>query len=90
MSERKEAWMKIPVGIVSGIILEVWKILAAIVAVINWVATVFSGKRNKGMAEFCENWNTQKYIFIRYMVSLSDKRPFPFTDLAKHMSKFEK
>ena len=90
MSERKEAWMRIIVGIVSGIILGVWKILIAIVTVIHWLVVVFSGKRNKGMAELCETWNTQMYIFIRYMIFISNKRPFPFKDLEKNMSKYEK
>lgn len=90
MSERKEAWMRIIVGIVSGIIIGVWKILVAVVGVLHWIIVVFSGKRNRGMSELCENWNTQKYIFIRYMVFLSNKRPFPFSNAEKPISKFEK
>ncbi len=90
MSERSEGWMRIIVGIVTGIILNVWEILIAILAIVNWVITVFSGKRNKGMADLCETWNTQQYVFIRYMTFTSNKRPFPFNKLEKSMSKFEK
>lgn len=90
MSERSEGWMRIIVGIVTGIILNVWEILVVILAIVNWVITVFSGKRNKAMADLCEIWNTQQYVFIRYMTFTSNKRPFPFNDLEKPMSKFEK
>ena len=45
MSERKEAWFRIIVCIVSGIILGIWKALTQILAVINWLITIFSGDR---------------------------------------------
>ena len=90
MSERSEAWMRIVVGIVSGIILGIWKILIQVLAIIHWIIVVFSGKRNDGLADFCEIWNSQLYIFLRYMMFVSNKRPFPFTKLAGNMSKFGK
>lgn len=89
MSERKEAWFRIIVCIVSGIILGIWKALTQILAVINWLITIFSGKRNKPIAEFCEYWNTEMYKFLRYMTFVTNKRPFPFSDLER-MSEFEK
>lgn len=89
LSERKEAWFRIIVFIVSGIILAVWRILIKILVVVNWFITVFSGKRNKELADFCEYWNTEVYKFVRYITFVSNKRPFPFTNMQK-MSKFEK
>jgi hypothetical protein len=88
-SERPEAWMKILVLIVSGIILKVWGIVILIVGIINWLITVFSGKRNKSLADFCEPWNTEMYKYMRYLTSVSNKRPFPFSDVER-MSKFER
>jgi hypothetical protein len=88
MSERKEAWFRIIVGIVSGIILGVWKALIVILAVVNWLIVVFSGKRNKELAGFSEYWNTEIYKFIRYMTFVSNKRPFPFS-VMERISKFE-
>jgi hypothetical protein len=88
-SERTEAWFRIVVLIVSGIILSIWKILIQILAIINWFITIFSGKRNKDLADFCEYWNTEVYKFIRYITFVSNKRPFPFSNMEK-MSKFEK
>ena len=89
MAERAEALMRILVGIVSGIILGVWKALVQIIAIINWIIAILTGERNKGLAEFCEIWNTQIYIFLRYMTFVSNKRPFPFSALENNISKFE-
>ncbi len=88
-SERKEAWFRIIVLIVSGVILGIWKALTQILAIVNWFITVFSGKRNKELADFCEYWNTEIYKFIRYITFVSNKRPFPFSNMER-MSKFEK
>ena len=88
-SERKEAWFRIIVAIVTGIILSIWRALVIILSIVNWFIVVFSGKRNKGIADFCEYWNTELYRFVRYLTFVSNERPFPFSDLKK-MSKFEK
>jgi len=63
VSERKEAWFRIIVGIISGIILGVWRYLILILAIVNWIVVVFSGKRNKDMANLCEYWNTEIFNF---------------------------
>lgn len=88
MSERKEAWFRIIVAIVSGIILGIWKGLTQILAFVNWLIVVFSGKRIKELAEFCEYWNTEMYKYFRYLTFVSNKRPFPFSSLER-ISKFE-
>ena len=90
MSERIEALMRIVVGIVSGIILGLWKALVQVLAVVNWIVVIITGERNKGMADFCEIWNTQVYIFLRYMTFVTNERPFPFENLDKNMSKFKR
>ena len=87
MSERKEAWFRIIVGIISGIILGLWKVIIIVLGIINWLITVFSGKRNKDIANFCEYWNTETYKYIRYLTFVTNTRPFPFTN-AERMSKF--
>ncbi|MBU2634519.1 MAG: DUF4389 domain-containing protein [Nanoarchaeota archaeon] len=88
MAERTEALMRIIVAIISGIILGIWKALIQIITVIHWIMVIFVGKRNKELAEFCEIWNTQTYIYIRYLTFVSNKRPFPFNKLEKNISKF--
>jgi len=86
-SEKKEAWFRIIVAIVSGIILSIWRYLVYVLAIVNWFIVVFSGKRNKELAMFCEYWNTEFYKFSRYLTFVSNKRPFPFSDMER-MSKF--
>lgn len=88
-SERGEAWFRIIVAIVSGIVLGVWKWIVTILSIINWIITVITGKRNRDIAEFCEYWNTEMYKFIRYMTFVSNIRPFPFSNVER-MSEFEK
>jgi len=89
LSERKEAWFRIIVAIVSGILLGIWKILIQILAVINWFVTIFTGKRNKDMADLCEYFNTEIYKYTRYLTLVSNKRPFPFSNVER-MTEFEK
>ena len=90
MSERTEALMRIVVGIVSGIILGVWQYFIVALFVVNFIYTLFSGKRLKELAEMSEIWNTQWYVFQRYLIFESNARPFPFAKLERSMSKFGK
>jgi hypothetical protein len=90
MGERIEALMRIIVGIISGIILGIWKALIQILGIVHWIIVIISGKRQKGIAEFSEIWNSQIYVFLRYMTFVSNKRPFPFEVLEPNMSKFGK
>ena len=81
MGERSEAFLRIIVSIVSGIILGLWKAIVQLVTIIHWIYVVFSGKRSQGLAEFCNLWNTQIYRYIRYMTFTTNERPFPFSSL---------
>lgn len=81
MSERKEAWMRIVVGIISGIIIGLWKAVVEVISIFHWFYVLFTNKRNKDIAEFCNLWTTQAYRFIRYMTFTTNSRPFPFSDL---------
>lgn len=90
MGERKEAWMRILVLIISGIILYLWGALIKFLVIINWFIVIFTAKRNKGIAEFSEIWNTQFYVFSKYITFVTNERPFPFNSLSKNISKFGK
>lgn len=89
MGERTEILMRIVVAIVSGIILGVWRYFIVVINVVNWIYTLFVGKRMKEIAKLSEIWNTQIYTFLRYMTLVSNERPFPFKSLTKNMSKFK-
>ena len=90
MGERTEALMRILVCIVSGIILGLWRALIQVLGIVHWFIVIIGGDRNKGIAEFSEIWNTQVYIFLRYVTFVTNKRPFPFEPLTKNLSKFGK
>jgi len=87
--ERVEALMRIVVVVVSGIILGLWKAVIQLFMVINFIITLFTGKRHKDLALLCEMWNTQVYVFLRYITFMSNQRPFPFVKLSKNMSTFK-
>jgi hypothetical protein len=88
-TERLEALMRILICIVSGIILVVWRSFIYILVLVNFIYTLCAGRRLKEVAELSEIWNTQWYIFQRYIIFVSNRRPFPFGKLEKKMSKFE-
>ena len=88
MSERKEAWFRIIVLVVTGVVLGVWSYLVCVLAIVHWLVVVFTGKRVKGIAEFLEYWNTESYKFYRYISGVSNQRPFPFSEMQR-MGKFK-
>ena len=89
MTERTEALMRIVVGIISGIILGLWKVIVQVVAVIHWLYILVYDKKNKDLAKFCNMWVTFAYNFVRYMTFTTNKRPFPFNSLGKNIEKVE-
>ena len=89
MGERKELFMRIVVGVVSGIIVYVWFFLIKVFVVIHFLAVLFTNKRNKNLAEFSNYWNTQLYKYVRYMTFTTNEKPFPFSDLGKPNDKVD-
>jgi sorbitol-specific phosphotransferase system component IIC len=89
MGERTEALMRIVVGIITGLILGLWKIVIQVLVIIHWFIALITGERIKDLADFCELWNTQVYKFLRYMAFVTNERPFPFNPLGRSISKFK-
>ena len=87
--ERKEAWMRILIGIISGITLKLWGVAILVVGIIHWFIQIFSSKRKRNLANFCEPWNTEIYKYIRYLTGVSNKRPFPFSSIER-LTNFER
>ncbi len=87
--EREEAWMRIPIGIVSGVIIYVWAYLIGIFFLVNFFYKIFTGKRIDDLARMSECWNTQQYHFFRYMTFSTNERPFPFVELKKDLNKLQ-
>jgi len=90
MSERKEVFIRLFVALITGIILGVWRWLIFIFILFNFFYTLVIGNRNREMAELSEIWNTQWYIYQRYIIFQSNRRPFPFGHLEKSMSRHDK
>ncbi len=86
---RKEIWMRIPVLIVTGIILGIWRYLIYVFFLVNFLYGIFTGKRLKEICELSETWNTQVYDFFQYINFVTNKRPFPFSNLKNSISKFK-
>jgi len=80
---KNEAWMRIPIGIVSGTIIYVWAYLIALFFLINFIYRIFTGKILKELVEMSNVWIMQNYVFLRYMTFNTDERPFPFSELKK-------
>jgi len=89
-SERKEVFVRIFVVVITGIILSVWRWLIFLFIFINLLYTLVKGKRNKEIASLSEVWNTQWYVFNRYIIFQSNRRPFPFGHLEKSISPHDK
>lgn len=83
--ERKEVWMRIPIFIVSGIILHVWGFFIFIFALVQLIITLIEDKKNKEFLRMCDVYLVQLYTFVKYVTFLSDKRPFPFGNLEKEV-----
>lgn len=90
MSERTEAFFRIVVAIVSGIILWVWGYVVGVFAFVNFVIVLITGKRNRDLAELSEVWITQVYATAHYLSFMTNERPFPFAALAKNMQPYRK
>jgi len=86
--EAEEGLFRIPVFIVSGIILCVFAHLVGVLIIVNFFIVLFTAKRDKGMAEFCEYFNTEFYRFSKYMTFITNERPFPFSAMQR-LAKFK-
>lgn len=76
--EKSEALMRIPVGIVSGIVLWVWMYLVFLLVLINLIYTLVKGKPDKEIVEFCDIWKNQVKRYMEYMIFLNNNRTWPF------------
>lgn len=85
MSERTEALVRIPIGIVAGIIVELLSYLVIMLAICNFFYALVKDERHKGIADFANMWVSYQYRFFRYMTFATNKRVFPFADFEKEL-----
>lgn len=87
--ERKETFIRIPIGIISGLIMEIWGTLVLVLAIFHWFAVLFVGKRNKSLANFGNQYATYVYSVVRYLTFTTNQRPFPFNEFGKSIDKVD-
>jgi hypothetical protein len=80
---KKELWMRIPVFILSGIILHVWGFFVLIFSLAQLVLLLIDGKKEKEFTHISSMFSNQIYTFFKYITFLSDERPFPFSKMKK-------
>lgn len=89
MGERKEALIRIPVGIIACILLELWEVLIRFLLIIHFFYTLITGKRSKPIANFANKWINYQYRFERYINFTTNDRIFPFRDFHKELEKVD-
>lgn len=85
--EKREAWMRIPVFIVSGFILEVWGFFIFCFAIAQLILVLVKDKKESELLRMSNVYLIQIYTFVKYITFLSNKRPFPFGELEKEIKK---
>ena len=86
--ERKEALVRIPLMFLFWIIAELWGFLVVVLAIVNFIITLFTNKRNKNISEFTNLYVSYVYSNIRYLFFTTNERPWPFNKL-KEMEKVD-
>jgi hypothetical protein len=81
MGERTEALVRIPLLILYAIILGFWQQIMTLLAVFHLLYVLATGRRSKSIAEFANTYASYKYRVSRYLNFVSNKRPFPLTEL---------
>ncbi len=85
MGERGEAFVRILVAIIGGIIIGFWEVFVKLVFLIHWIYVLITGRRNEGLARLGNYFVSYVYKYMRYVYFTTNKRPFPFTDLGNVM-----
>lgn len=79
----KNVWMRIPVFIISGVILYVWGFFVLCFCIAQFVIILVEDKKSKELVHLCRLFNIQAYDFMNYITFVSERRPFPFGPLEK-------
>ena len=85
--ESKEALIRLPIVIIGWIIMDLWGALIVFISVLNWIYALFTAKRHKGLAKFCNFYIAYMYKFVRYATLTTNTRPFPWNDFGKPIEK---
>ncbi|MEK6968552.1 MAG: DUF4389 domain-containing protein [Nanoarchaeota archaeon] len=85
MGERLEALVRIPIAIITYIIVEIWEFFTFIGAVLHWFLVIITGRRSKSLAKFSNIFASYQYKVYKYAFFATNIRPFPFNDFPKEL-----
>jgi len=83
MKNKRDIWMRIPVFILSGMILYVLGFFILIFSLVQLVLLLLEKKKEKEFVRISSIFSNQIYIFFKYITFLSEKQPFPFGKIKK-------
>ncbi len=75
MGERIEALLRIPLGILYGIITDILGLVVGLVVVLQFFYTLILGRRHEGMACFANKFASLRYHVDRYLYFATNERP---------------
>ena len=80
--ERTELVVRLVVLLVCSILFYFWNILIFVIFIINMVITLIKGAPNKNLIKFSQIWLSEITRALKYLLFISNERPFPFTELS--------
>jgi len=84
---KKNIWMRIPVFLLSGMILHVWGFFVLIFSIVQFVLILTERKTEKEFLNISSMFCSQIYCFFKYITFLSEEKPFPWGKLKKEKIK---
>ncbi len=75
---KRDVWMRIPIFIVSGAILNIWAFFVCIFALVQLVLILTNNKKEKEFSNISSMFSNQIYCFFKYISFISEEKPFPW------------
>jgi hypothetical protein len=87
MKSKRNIWMRIPVFIVSGMIVYVWGFFVLIFSLVQLILILTERKKEKEILNISSMFSNQIYCFFKYISFISEEKPFPFEKIKKGKKK---
>ena len=80
---QQEIWVRLAVLIISIILFQVIAVILLIIIIINLIIAIIKGKPDSGVVEFSKVGFNEIMRLLKYLLFISNERPFPFNELKK-------
>jgi hypothetical protein len=77
----REAWIRLLIFIIFSLLAHIIAFIFFIVSLINIIVVIFNRKPNKNLINFAQAGFNEMVGLGKYLLFISDERPFPFNDL---------